>query len=128
MPRMKRGNQRTRKDIRRGDDTGERRELIFAEPGQTYGTVTAILGAGRFTVQCDDGTDRMGILRGKMHRRQWVRAASIVLLGLRDFEPGKGDIIHVYQHEEVRRLQQYGELAASAEQEQQDDGIDFDEI
>ena len=52
MPRPKRGNQRTRKEIRRGDEArAEQRELLFAEDGQTYGTVTAILGAGRFTVQ-----------------------------------------------------------------------------
>ena len=129
MPRQKRGNQRTRKDIRRGEEGGaERRELLFAETDQTYGTVTAILGSGRFTVQCHDGRDRMGILRGKLHRRQWVRVDSTVLLGLRDFEPGKADIIHVYQHAETRLLQQYGELGPSAEQEADDDGIDFDEI
>ena len=128
MPRPKRGNQRTRKEIRRGDEGGERRELLFAEPGQTYGKVTAILGQGRFTVMCHDGCDRMGILRGNMHRRQWVRADSTVLLGLRDFEAGKADILHVYQHTEVRMLQQYGELAGIAEEEKDDDGIDFDEI
>lgn len=129
MPRAKRGNQRTRKEIRRGEDaTAESRELIFAEEGQTYGKVTAILGSGRFTVQCNDGRDRMGILRGKMHRRQWVRSDSTVLLGLRDFEEGKADIIHVYQHAEVRLLQTYGELSATAAQQEEDDGIDFDEI
>lgn len=132
MPQLKRGNQRTRKDIRRGEDGGaERRELLFAEADQTYGTVTAILGSGRFTVQCHDGVDRMGILRGKLHRRQWVRMDSTVLLGLRDFEPGKADIIHVYQHEERRMLQQYGELGPGVLQQQEadeDDGIDFDEI
>ena len=129
MPRPKRGNQRTRKEIRRGDEArAEQRELLFAEDGQTYGTVTAILGAGRFTVQCHDGRDRMGILRGKMHRRQWVRADSTVLLGLRDFEEAKADILHVYQHQEVRLLQQYGELGSMATAEEADDGIDFDEI
>ena len=129
MPRAKRGNQRTRKEIRRGDEArAEQRELLFAEDGQTYGTVTAILGSGRFTVQCHDGRDRMGILRGKMHRRQWVRADSTVLLGLRDFEEGKADILHVYQHQEVRLLQQYGELGNTVAEEQADDGIDFDEI
>ena len=129
MPRQKRGNQRTRKEIRRGDEAGaERRELIFAEADQTYGTVTAILGSGRFTVKCHDGRDRMGILRGKLHRRQWVRVDSTVLLGLREFEAGKADIIHVYQHAETRMLQQYGELTHDAQEEAEDDGIDFDEI
>jgi translation initiation factor 1A len=128
MPQLKRGNQRTRKDIRRGEDAGaERRELLFAETDQTYGTVTAILGSGRFTVMCHDGRDRLGILRGKLHRRQWVRVDSTVLLGLRDFEPTKADIIHVYQHTEVRLLQQYGELCSVAAT-QEEDGIDFDEI
>lgn len=131
MPRQKRGNQRTRKDIRRGESAqGERRELVFAEDGQVYGLVKELKGAGRFDVFCYDGQTRMGILRGKMHKREWVRKDSTVLLGLRDFEPSKADIIHVYQHSEVRLLQQYNEIprVESSDAQEVDDGVDFDDI
>lgn len=64
----------------------------------------------------------------------------IVLVGLRDFQEGKADIIHKYTAEEARNLQSYGELPATARinqtaidmalegGEEEDMGFDFDEV
>jgi translation initiation factor 1A len=65
----------------------------------------------------------------------------IILVGLREFQDGKADIIHKYTTEEARNLQSYGELPASAKinqtaidmamddgEEEEDMGFDFDEI
>lgn len=38
----------------------------------------------------------------------------IVLIGLREFQPDKADIIHKYNTDEARSLQSYGELPQSA--------------
>ena len=37
-----------------------------------------------------------------------------MLIGLRDFEPTKADVIHKYNSDEARSLQQLGELPANA--------------
>lgn len=67
----------------------------------------------------------------------------IVLLGLREFQPDKADVIHKYTTEEARNLQAYGELPATARINQtaidmamegggegaaEDIGFDFEEI
>ena len=66
----------------------------------------------------------------------------IVLIGLREFQEDKADVIHKYTTEEARSLQAYGELPATARINQtaidmamddgdgQDDnmGFDFDQI
>ena len=139
MPtRKKGGRHQTRKQIRRGANGGgpvEKRELVFKEDGQAYALVTAVHGSGRFQLQCSDGTQRMGILRGALHKRAWVRLNTLVLAGLRDYQDDKADIIHVYNHEEFRQLTTYHEIPAAwthasvdVQDEGEDDGIDFDEI
>ena len=112
MPKKKKGGcHRTRKQIKHGTDgRGEARELIFVEDGQTYAMVESVLGQGRFTLRCMDGVERLGILRGKMHKRNWVRQGNVVVASLRDYEDNKADIVHVYLHEEVRQLLAYNEL------------------
>ncbi len=66
----------------------------------------------------------------------------IVLVGLREFQDEKADIIHKYTTEEARNLQSYGELPATAKinqtaidlamdggaGEEEDLGVDFDEV
>ena len=49
-----------------------------------------------------------------MRRRVWINAGDIVLIGLRDFEEDKADIIHKYTTDEARQLQAFGELPATA--------------
>jgi translation initiation factor 1A len=69
------------------------------------------------------------------------RQGDIILVGLREFQDGKADIIHKYTTEEARNLVAYGELPASAKinqtaidmamddgEEEEDMGFDFDEI
>lgn len=64
-----------------------------------------------------------------------------MLLGLREFETEKADVIHKYTAEEARNLQAYGELPSSAKINQtaidmamddgdqnDDDGFDFEDV
>jgi translation initiation factor 1A len=65
-----------------------------------------------------------------------------VLVGLREFQPDKADVIHKYTTEEARNLQAYGELPANArinqtavdmameggEGQEEDMGFDFDDV
>jgi translation initiation factor 1A len=49
-----------------------------------------------------------------MRRRVWINTGDIVLIGLREFQADKADVIHKYTTEEARNLQAYGELPANA--------------
>lgn len=73
-----------------------------------------MLGDGRVALQCFDGVPRTGLIRGTMRRRVWINTGDIVLVGLREFEAEKADVIHKYTAEEARNLQAYGELPTTA--------------
>merc|ERR1711981_1391413 len=122
----------------KGDNGDDKRELIFKEDGQEYAQVLTMLGNGRLEAQCFDGVKRMCHIRGKMRKRVWVSAGDIVLLGLRDYQDEKADVILKYTADEARNLKAYGELPETAKINESDpvefgdDGddveFDFDEI
>ena len=63
-----------------------------------------MLGNGRLEATCFDGTTRLCHIRGKFRKRVWINAGDIVLLGLREYQDGKADVIHRYSPEEARTL------------------------
>ena len=84
------------------------------------------------------GADASDFRTGK---KVWVSAGDIVLVGLREYQDDKVDIIHKYNADEARNLKQYGELPETArinetavdmamegDDANDDIGIDFDEI
>ena len=73
-----------------------------------------MLGNGRLEAHCYDGATRLCHIRGKMRKKVWVAAGDIVLLGLRDYQDDKADVIHKYTADEARNLKQYGELPENA--------------
>ncbi|PXF49390.1 Eukaryotic translation initiation factor 1A [Gracilariopsis chorda] len=100
------------KNRRRGknDNDDDKRELIFKEDGQEYAQVTRMLGNGRCEAKCFDGTTRLCHIRGKLRKKVWVNAQDIVLIGLRDYQDAKADIILKYSPDEARSLIKYGEI------------------
>ena len=112
-----------------------KRELAFKEDGQEYCQVVKMLGGARFTGKCFDGTERLCIIRGSMsgRRKVWIKVDDIVLVGLREWQDDKCDVILKYTKEEVKLLQSYGELPSISntgvneeENDNEDLGIDFD--
>jgi len=59
---------------------------------------------------CIDGVKRLCHIRGKMRKKVWVNTGDIVLLGLREYQDEKADVILKYMADEARSLKQYGEL------------------
>ena len=108
MPKKKKGKRLNNKK----EET--KRQLEFKEDGQEYAIIEKALGNGRFHLQCMDGKQRLGILRGKMKKKVWVNVGDYVLVGLRDFEDDKCDIMAKYTADEARNLKAYGELPAEA--------------
>ena len=117
------------KNKRRGKNHNTfKRELPFKEDGQEYAQVLRMLGNGRLEAYCFDGQRRLCIIRGQMRRRVWVNTDDIILVGLRDFQSDKADVLLKYTPDEVRSLKQYGELPENlkvAETEDPDDDIQF---
>lgn len=100
------------KNRKRGknENEEEKRELVYKEDGQEYAQVIRMLGNGRLEAQCIDSKKRLCHIRGKMRKKVWVAQGDIVLVGLRDYQDEKADVILKYTADEARVLKQYGEL------------------
>ncbi|KAL7227734.1 hypothetical protein ACSBR1_022583 [Camellia fascicularis] len=108
----RRENLEREKNLERGKNEAddEKRELVFKEDGQEYAQVQRMLGNGRCEAMCIDGTKRLCHTRGKMHKKVWITAGDIILVGLRDYQDDKADVILKYMPDEARLLKAYGEL------------------
>jgi translation initiation factor 1A len=103
------------KNRRRGknENEGLKRELVFKEDGQEYAQVTKMLGNGRLEAMCFDGVKRLCHIRGKLRKKVWINQSDIVLVGLRDYQDAKADVIIKYSSDEARNLKSYGEFPES---------------
>mmetsp|Transcript_13993 Transcript_13993/g.35925 ORF Transcript_13993/g.35925 Transcript_13993/m.35925 type:complete len:141 (+) Transcript_13993:139-561(+) len=128
------------KNRRRGkNENDEKRELVFKEDGQEYAQVLRMLGNGRLEAQCIDGVKRLCHIRGKMRKKVWVNTGDIILVGLRDYQDEKADVILKFMADEARSLKAYGELPENIrvnetdtfddeETNENDQYFDFDDI
>jgi translation initiation factor 1A len=91
-----------------------KRELVFKEDGQEYAQVLKMLGDGRVEAQCFDGVKRICKIRGKLWKKVYIRAGDVVLIGLRDYQDEKADIILKYTADETKNLKIYGEIPSDA--------------
>jgi len=104
------------KNRRRGKNTNddEKRDIDLKQDGQEYAQVTRMLGNGRLDAQCFDGKTRLCHIRGKMRKKVWVNQGDIILIGKREFQDDKADVIMKYSSEEARRLKTLGHLPDTA--------------
>lgn len=112
------------KNRRRGknENENEKRELIFKEDGQEYAQVVKMLGNGRLEAMCFDNVQRLCHIRGKLRKKVWIAQQDIILVGLRDYQDNKADVILKYTSDEARNLQTYGELPETAKIADRTDG------
>jgi len=118
------------KNRRRGKNENEdmKRELVFKEDGQEYAQVTKMLGNGRLEALCFDGVKRLCHIRGKLRKKVWINQSDIILIGLRDYQDQKADVILKYSPDEARSLKAYGEIPESAKINDADPGDNEDDI
>nr|WGC76042.1 eukaryotic translation initiation factor 1A [Caligus elongatus] len=126
------------KNRRRGknENEGLKRELVFREDGQEYAQVTKMLGNGRLEAMCFDGVKRLCHIRGKLRKKVWINQSDIILVGLRDYQDAKADVILKYSPDEARNLKSYGEFPETVKinetvtfgEEGIDDEIEFDVV
>jgi translation initiation factor 1A len=122
------------KNRRRGknENEAEKRELVFKDDGQEYAQVVKMLGNGRLQAYCFDGQMRLCHIRGKMRKKIWINAGDIILVGLRDYQDKKADVIQKYNADEARNLKRYAELPDNVKinegGEDEDGGIEFGDM
>lgn len=95
--------------------------LIYKENGQEYAKVIKMLGNCRLSCMCQDGRERIAIIRGNMRNRVWITTDDYILVTLRDFQDDKVDVVHKYTHGDVRSLLAVGEIREF--EKQQDDPL-----
>ncbi|KAI1738946.1 nucleic acid-binding protein [Xylaria scruposa] len=110
---------------KRNENNSNSRELLFKEEGQDYARIEKALGSGRFNARSFSDADGSGVVRLAIRRgalsRVTIIPGDIVLLGLREWQDGKADIIHKYSANESWRLQARGELPLKALRESKDE-------
>jgi len=126
------------KNRRRGknENEGLKRELVFKEDGQEYAQVIKMLGNGRLEPMCFDGVKRLCHIRGKLRKKVWINQSDIILVGLRDYQDARADVILKYSADEARNLKSYGEFPETVKinetvsfgEEGIDDDIEFDDV
>jgi len=118
------------KNRRRGKNENEdlKRELIFREACQQYAQVLKMLGNGRLEAQCFDGIKRLCHIRGKLRKKVWINCGDIILVGLREFQDIKADVILKYTPDEARKLQSLGEIPNTTKINEEEGGDDIVEF
>lgn len=130
MPGKKKGNIKKKKQL----EGSKSRELELKESMEEYAKVVSLLGDRKITVKLDNGTELLGCIPGKMKRKCWIAVDDVVIVGIREYQEDKVDILHKYNEDEVKKLIQYGEIpeifgksASLMDINIPDDGIDFQE-
>ena len=103
---------------------------LIKEEGQEYAKVTTLLGNRRVTLDCMDGKKRLGRIRGNMKKKRiFINKDDYVLVGLRDFQDEKADVLDKYTEQEIKKLIKAGEICEGINNEQEEDiGVDFEEV
>ena len=102
----------------------EKKTLESKEEGENYAQITKVSGNGRFIAMCDDGIERIAILRGSMRKRMWVNCLDVVLVEPWEFEPTKCSILLKYEYQDFYKLKDIPKTFVL--QEDQDAGLDDD--
>ncbi len=113
--------------------TTKHEDLQTKEPDQEYAKAIKILGGGRMEVSCFDGIMRLGHIRGSFRNRKELSIGDILLVGLRDFQDSKCDILVRYSPEDKRYLQSIGEIPDDSELNDEktnnvEEGFTFEDI
>ena len=107
MPKNVKGGSKHKKMKNTSNSDEITHEHLILKQGndQDYGKVEKLLGNCRVTLLCNDKINRIGIIRGSMRKRQWLNVGNIVIYSIRPYEKDKVDIIHVYNNNVLKMLE-----------------------
>jgi translation initiation factor 1A len=93
------------------EDDFARIRLPNEKDREMFGIITAMLGAGKLTVECDDGKTRMGRIPGKMKKKVWVRVGDLIIIQPWTVQSDeRGDIQWRYLRTQANWIQRKGYL------------------
>ncbi|WP_440060268.1 translation initiation factor aIF-1A [Thermogladius sp. 4427co] len=69
------------------------------------------LGGDYVLAKCYDGQDRKLRIPGRMRKRVWISEGDIVLAGVWDFSPDRGEVVYKYGRSEVEKLIEKGVIS-----------------
>jgi len=122
------GGGKSNTTVRGRQHVNKSRELVLNKAGETdYALVTKMLGNKRVEVIIfSSGKHIQCKIAG--HVRTWVTKDDIVLVGLRDFQEDRADVIHKYTNDESRKLIKAGYIPSSVSDKLQNNNestVDF---
>ena len=125
MPKNVKGGSKHKKmkNNSHNDDITSQDTILKSGSEQDYGKVEKLLGNCRVTLLCNDGENRIGIIRGNMRKRNWLNMGSVVIYSKRDYEKNKVDIIHVYNSNALKLIQSKMNLTFNLIEEENNDDI-----
>ena len=123
---------------RKGDTVKKGRPLVKSSDveGTVYGQVTRSLGDCNFMVYCFDAKERLCHIRKSIKKTERAEVDTIVLVGIRDFQEDKGDIVYIYTKDQTADLKRMNEIPSkvstgmdgSDEEDDMESDIIFDQI
>ena len=121
------------KKIKRCRTAPSQKKMRYAESGEMYGRVTHTFGYGMAQVLCDDGKERLLIIRkkfkGRNKRDNGVFIHSILLVGKREWEvvsekkKQKVDLLFVYSKDNVVQLKKKQDINRIIFGEKEEDSV-----
>ena len=77
---------------------------------EMFGVVSQRLASNNIRVMCEDGTERVCRIPGKMKKRVWMRLNDVVIVKLWDFQPIKADVVWRFLGVQTEHLKRKGYL------------------
>jgi len=93
-------------------DESSSNHLILIEEEQNYGKIIKSLGSCRFDLIDSLNKEHLGIVRGNMRKKIWIKVDDIVIFSYRSFQDNKVDIIHKYKDCEIPKLIEMDQLTS----------------
>jgi translation initiation factor 1A len=117
------------------DSASETTVEIKKQDGQEFAIAKKSVGNSWIVCECLDKKERLCHVRGKMRKRDWVNEGDIILIGIREYDPNKADIISKLTNSQIRDLKkggiQFGDTSTffgEDEKGEEKDSIDFESI
>lgn len=114
MPKNKTGGKKFRGKKKASKDTNSSssRPLELKAESQEYARVTKLYGNRRVQAVNNEGTECLCIIPGKFKSRVWINVGDIILLGIRQFQSDKCDVIYKYTSQEAKKLYKLKEITS----------------
>tara|TARA_R100001163_G_C5068378_1_gene208535 strand:- start:9372 stop:9839 length:468 start_codon:yes stop_codon:yes gene_type:complete len=136
MPKNTKGGKNFKKGKKPGADVQQRQFIYKDGEEQDYVILKKKLGDCRFIgVAQRDAREYLCHIRGKMRKKIWMNEGDLVLVGFRQFENDKCDIIHKYTSDEFKKLKKMGvithlkldKIGFGEDADADEDGVTFGE-